>query len=187
MKKFITMSLTLLATISLAACSSSASKSSSSSSESSTSSSSSEEADQGTQTPSEKAIDSALDKAKSISQSDMIEQVENDANIRFSDITKASNRDKYTGKAKTFSGKVFDSDETTDSSTHVYYVEDNANTDHVFVVETNKSGIRKGDTLNVDGIIAGKFTYSTDDNSRINAVMLAAEKQFVQNSGDSGE
>jgi len=184
MKKLITIMLALLAAASLSACSSSTSSSSSSSS---SASSSSKEADQGTQTPSEKAIDSALDKAKSISQSDMIEQVESDANIRFSDITKASNRDKYTGKAKTFSGKVFGSDETTDSSTHVYYVEDNANTDHVFVVETNKPGIRKGDTLNVNGIIAGKFTYSTNDNSRINAVMLISEKQFVQNSGDSGE
>lgn len=185
MKKFIIITLTLLASASLAACSNSTSSSGSSSS--SSASSSSEEADQRTKTPSEKAIDSALDKAKSISQTDMIEQEENDANIRFSDITNISNRDKYTGKVKAFSGKVFDSDETTDSSTHVYYVEDNANSDHVFVVETNKSGIRKGDMLMVHGIIAGKFTYSTNDNSRINAVMLISEKQFVQNSGDSGE
>ncbi|NLR32246.1 hypothetical protein [Levilactobacillus tujiorum] len=189
MKRLVTLTLTLLATVSLAACSSSASSSgnSTSSSESSSASSSSKEADQGTQTPSEKAIDSALDKAKSISKSDMIEQVENDANVRFSDITESSNRDKYTGKAKTFSGKVFDSDETTDSSTHVYYVEDNANSDHVFVVETNKSGIRKDDMLMVDGIVAGKFTYSTNDNSRIDAVMIISEKQFVQNSGDAEE
>lgn len=162
------------------------SKTNSSSSSSTSSQSSTIETSQATY-PSTDAIKTAVNKAKKADQVDLIEAMEKDANVRFSDVVQNSDPEKYVGKVKLVDGEVFDTENTKSKDGKMYYIEDVTNKDHVYVLYTNKTGIRKDDSIETYGVIAGKMTYPTSDNKTEKAILITATKKNVQNNGATGK
>lgn len=137
--------------------------------------------------PSTKSIKLAVKKATKSDEGDLVLAGEHDANLRFSDITKSPDADKYAGKVKQISGEVFDIKNTKSKDGKMYYIEDAANNDHVYVIYTNKTGVRKDDTLSGIAVVAGKMTYTTSNNRTEKAVLVAAQKSNIQNNGAVGK
>lgn len=137
--------------------------------------------------PSTKSIKLAVKKATKSDEGDLVLAGEHDASLRFSDITKSPDADKYAGKVKQISGEVFDVKNTKSKDGKMYYIEDAANNGHVYVLYTNKTGVRKDDILSGLAVIAGKMTYPTSHNRTEKAVLVAAQKSNIQNNGAVGK
>lgn len=137
--------------------------------------------------PSTKSIKLAVKKATKSDEGDLVLAGEHDASLRFSDITKFPDADKYAGKVKQIAGEVFDVESTKSKDGKMYYIEDAANNDHVYVIYTNKTGVRKDDTLSGIAVVAGKMTYTTSNNRTEKAVLVAAKKSNIQNNGAVGK
>lgn len=136
--------------------------------------------------PSKSALRRSIRTAQKYDQVEMADQENKDANIRYSDIVGSQNREKYTGKLKIVGGEVF-AKKVYSGNSYMYFIEDNANQNHVFIIFTNSKGIRKDDLIMVHGVIAGKTTYPNTDGNKDNAVMLTAMKKNIENAGASGK
>lgn len=137
--------------------------------------------------PSTNAIKTAVNKAKKTNQVNLIEAMEKDSSIRFGDVIHNSDPEKYVGKVKLVDGEVFDIENTKSKNGKMYYIEDVTNNDHVYVLYTNKAGVRRDDSIETYGVIAGKMTYPTNNNKTEKAILVTATKQNVQNNGAVGK
>lgn len=109
-----------------------------------------------------------------------------DDTVRFSDITKTQH--KYAGTAKIVTGQVFQMEKSTViKGFKDIYLADNANPDHVWILVSRKTGIRKDDTLIINGTVVGEYTYPNNNNKIVKAVMIMAYKTNIQNNGATGK
>lgn len=137
--------------------------------------------------PSKPAMKLAAKRANNYDDIQLANSANKDSSIRYSDIIGSKDRSKYAGRVKLIAGEVVSVEKTNSQSSFMYYISDDANPKHIFALWTNKKHVRTKDQLQVKGVIAGKMSYSNTNNTRVDAVMLVADKQNVQNYGASGE